>query len=448
MTVYVFTGPTLSAEEGRRELDAVFRPPAAQGDVYRAAITRPTAIGIIDGYFERTPAVWHKEILWAMAHGVHVFGSASMGALRAAELNAFGMEGVGEIFAAFHRGELEDDDEVAVRHASEADGYARVSEAMVNMRATLRAAEAVGAIGAEARVFLERIAKETFYADRSYPAMLRQASEAGWPRADLEAFRAFLPGGRVDQKRLDALAMLRAMRAHLTERPGPKEVRYTFEHTDAFEYARRLSMQVGVEHGGDLLADDLREELGVLGALPSALLGASERALALEVARGLGREIGPDELRATEEDFRRERGLFQPRDFANWRREHRLADSDVSRFFHDESQARTVRALLESETARALPDHLRASGEMGRVAARLADKQRVLATHDVADVTLADARLTETELWRWYFEERLRSVVPPDLEAHARRAGFVDADALRRAVLREWFYLRRLPDPR
>ena len=60
-----------------------------------------SAIGIVDGYFEGVLSVWHKEILWAMAEGIHVFGSASMGALRAAELHPFGMHGTGRIFEAF-----------------------------------------------------------------------------------------------------------------------------------------------------------------------------------------------------------------------------------------------------------------------------------------------------------------------------------------------------------
>ena len=70
----------------------------------RSSATRPRAVGIIDGYFQQVPSVWHKEILWAMAQGVHVFGSASMGALRAAELAPFGMRGVGLIFEAYRDG--------------------------------------------------------------------------------------------------------------------------------------------------------------------------------------------------------------------------------------------------------------------------------------------------------------------------------------------------------
>src|SRR3954469_15630639 len=134
MSIYIFTGPTLTAEAVRAELDAVCLPPVAQGDVYRIGLRKPRAIGIIDGYFERLPAVWHKEILWAMSQGIHVFGSASMGALRASELAPFGMEGVGKIFEAYRDGVLEDDDEVAVAHGSSETGYRVLSDATLNIR--------------------------------------------------------------------------------------------------------------------------------------------------------------------------------------------------------------------------------------------------------------------------------------------------------------------------
>ncbi len=82
-----------------------------------------------------------------MAQGIHVFGSASMGALRAAELAAFGMEGVGAIFEAYRDGALEDDDEVAVVHGPAESGYRALSVALVNIRHTLAAAEAQSVIG-------------------------------------------------------------------------------------------------------------------------------------------------------------------------------------------------------------------------------------------------------------------------------------------------------------
>ena len=88
MNTCVFLGPSLSRKEAVDILpDAEYLPPAAQGDVYRATCRNPQAILIVDGFFDCVPAVWHKEILWAMQDGVHVYGTASMGALRAAELH-------------------------------------------------------------------------------------------------------------------------------------------------------------------------------------------------------------------------------------------------------------------------------------------------------------------------------------------------------------------------
>jgi hypothetical protein len=237
--VTVFVGPTVTVADARAVLDADYRPPAARGDVYRAAQKRPIAIGIVDGYFERVLSVWHKEILWAMAQGIHVFGSASIGALRAAELAPFGMVGVGDVFAALRSRALEDDDEVAVAHAPVELGYRALSEAMVNLRATLVRAEAEKIISPSTRAALERLGKAEFYPDRSYPMLLRRGREASLPEVELGALAAWLPTGRIDQKRDDALAMLRRLRALVADPPPTLVVRYHFEHTDAWETVRK-----------------------------------------------------------------------------------------------------------------------------------------------------------------------------------------------------------------
>jgi hypothetical protein len=239
VNIVVFTGPTLAADEGRAVLDADYRPPARQGDVYRAALQGPKVIGIIDGYFERVPSVWHKEILWSMSQGIHVFGGASMGALRAAELANYGMEGAGRIYAALRSGEIVDDDEVAVAHATADGGYRAISEAMVNIRATLTGAAEQNVIAADTERELERLAKSLFYADRSYERLLRDGLEAGLPGAEVQALRAWLPQGRIDQKRQDAIELLRLMRDRLAEPLAPKRVTYRFEHTHTWEMLRQ-----------------------------------------------------------------------------------------------------------------------------------------------------------------------------------------------------------------
>lgn len=239
MRACVFLGPTLSVADARAELDAEYLPPAMAGDVYRAALGAPQVIGIVDGRLHRVPAVWHKEALWAMTRGIHVYGSAGIGALRAAELASFGMTGIGEIFEAYRAGILEDDDEVAVAHGSADTGYHRLSEAMVDIRATLAAAAGNGVIGSSTRSVLEHVAKTLLYTERSYPAILDGAALQGSSPAELAALRDWLPGGRIDLQRQDAVAMLRAMHAHLAAGPRPKQVGYDLEHTTNWDLAAR-----------------------------------------------------------------------------------------------------------------------------------------------------------------------------------------------------------------
>lgn len=164
-----------------------------------------------------------------------------MGACRAAELNAFGMVGVGQIFEGFLRGELEDDDEVAVAHCPAEFGYHPTSVAMVNVRATLAAARANAVISEETSKELERIAKNLFYPNRCYELIINAAVSGKLSAPELKRFVDWLPSGVVDQKRLDALTMLRAIRREIVSNTQPKRVKFFFEHSWAWEQLVRES---------------------------------------------------------------------------------------------------------------------------------------------------------------------------------------------------------------
>lgn len=233
--VVVFVGPSLAIERAKATLRAEYRGPAAQGDVYRAALTKPFAIGIIDGYFERVPAVWHKEILWAISRGIHVYGAASMGALRASELDRFGMVGVGSIYRSFASGELEDDDEVAILHSDIDHGYRALSEAMVNIRPTLEEARACDVLSKATAQQLERIAKAMPYFDRSYPSLCSRARTDGLPIDELDALLRFVREGKVDQKARDAEALLEVLSRLATRGEPPPPPIFSFAHTEAWE---------------------------------------------------------------------------------------------------------------------------------------------------------------------------------------------------------------------
>jgi hypothetical protein len=217
----------------------IWRPPVKQGELYRAALARPAIIGVVDGYFEVVPSVWHKEILWAMAQGVHVYGAASTGALRAAEMAAFGMRGIGRIYEAFREGVLEDDDEVAVLHGPEELGYPAVTEAMVNIRATLAEAARQGVVEPSLAASLTGIAKALFYKERNYSGILQAANAQGFSVAPLRDLAAWLPQGRIDLKSLDVRALVGVIREALIAGLSPLRVSYTFAHTAAWEIARR-----------------------------------------------------------------------------------------------------------------------------------------------------------------------------------------------------------------
>lgn len=245
MNVVVFLGPTLPAEDAVTLLPAEYRPPVSRGDVYAAARANPWAIGIVDGYFHRVPSVLHKEILWAIAQGIQVYGSASMGALRAAELTRFGMTGVGSVFEEFRDGTLTDDDEVAVAHGPAEAGYLVGSEAMVNIRATLAEAVRAGILTAALADRLIGISKDTFYPKRTWERLLEDAENTGAPPGELRLLAEWLPRGRVDRKRLDAVAMLRRIAAdRAAERPAP-EVAFRFNSTTMWE-----ELQAAIDQGG------------------------------------------------------------------------------------------------------------------------------------------------------------------------------------------------------
>ena len=252
MIAVIFAGPSLPPP-APPIAGIEWRPPVRQGDLYLAALSRPAIIGVADGYFEIMPTVWHKEILWAMAQGIHVYGAASIGALRAAELTDFGMKGIGHIYRQFHTGRLTDDDEVAVLHGPAEIDYVQVTDAMANVRATIDRALQLGVVEPAFAARLVSIAKSLFYKDRTYEAILKAATEQGLAPELVGRFASWLPGGQVDQKRIDASEMLQAITAHISSGVIPLKVSYEFSHTFAWEEARRR-----IETARDLATHDIR----------------------------------------------------------------------------------------------------------------------------------------------------------------------------------------------
>jgi hypothetical protein len=353
----VFSGPTLPLEMARRALPgAILRGPAARGDVYLAARSKPRAIALIDGYFDHRLPVWHKEILWALAHGIPVYGAASMGALRAAELAPFGMVGVGRVFEAFRDGVLEDDDEVAILHESEASGYAPRSEAMVNIRATLRAALSAGVIDAETEAEVSRAAKSLFYADRSLKAALVATAKTGVEGELVALERWAADGNFVDQKRADGMELLNHLRSSGLPDPLPRTT-FRFEHTHYWRvFQQELDARSRAERSDTPELSNDRVELLAL-----------ERGVALLIAKLEGAQASSSEVQAASEAFRRERGLLTPARTAEWLERHGLDHESFSTLARDLALSKRFAGEVLSLRREQLPNILR---ELGRFAAR------------------------------------------------------------------------------
>lgn len=220
----LFAGPSLHGTEwvmgAKTRLDGVdCRGPAAQGDIARAVVEGATVIGLIDGRFEDIAAVWHKEILYALETGVKVLGAASMGALRAAECADFGMIGVGAVFERYRFGDLDDDAAVAQLHAPAEMGYTPLTEALVNVEATIQRFQKLRAITEDEAVRLNQSARKIFFKERTYSRILSHAGldagQRGKQLADL------VRRCRVDVKREDALILANYLAYLPAERQAP-----------------------------------------------------------------------------------------------------------------------------------------------------------------------------------------------------------------------------------
>lgn len=207
--IVVFLGPSLDRDHAGRLLPATFFPPAKRGDITAAAAGGARIITLIDGVFFQNDAVGHREILDAITEGIHVIGASSMGALRAAELEVLGMEGVGEIFCLYRDGVLTSDDEVALIYDPET--FLPLSEPLINIRCTLRKAEEAGALCHDTAELLLETARSLYFPERTWEAIMARAEDR-ISRDEWERLPAVLSRFMVDKKREDAVLALERTR--------------------------------------------------------------------------------------------------------------------------------------------------------------------------------------------------------------------------------------------
>lgn len=430
----VFAGPSLAGVPPPPGIE--LRGPATAGDVYLAARAGARVIGLVDGLFEDRPAPWHMEILWALGQGVRVFGAASLGALRAADCAAFGMEGIGEIHALYASGALEDDHAVALVHAPAELGHAPLTEALVNVRATLAAAEAAGVVSGPAAGRLLALAEALHFKELTWPRLLAEAGTAGLG-AEAAALGACLPTGRVDLKRRDALALLEAVAAAVADPGGGPRIAFDFADSRHWRQAvaafERRSDAPGP--GAAAVLDELRLD-------PARFEREMTRAYARRAARQAAAPAGepeddtpaPDRLL---EDLRADLGLATAASFAAWLTEVGARPEALVRAMADEDRLLAAVEAAMPELAGEVLDALRLDGRFERLARRAEAKRQCLAA--IRAPVLQDAALPG--LIEALCARRRLQPASASPDAVARSLGLGDRQALHRLLRREQDYL-------
>lgn len=446
MTATIFLGPSLSIDEARRIVpDAVFRPPAAQGDLL-GAVDQDGAdlIGLIDGTFHQNLSVWHNEVCFLLSRGITIFGASSMGALRAVETERYGMVGIGTVFNWYRDGTVNADDEVALLHGSGDSGYASLSLPLVNVRASAANAVTIGSLGSEFSDRLIEIARGIYYPERHAHTLVEACGVAGFPPDQLQAMEAALTTGYVDVKRSDAVLLLETVRdvlAGIVPRPAPVE--FSFARSSVFEAMYNLDRPIRV--GDDeVRLQDVAEHVALYSTEFDQLRADSlNRDIVAYFALLLGLRVTEDELAVQQSSFRQARALEDPDALQAWLAENAMSERDLSEYLTQEALCTRMRRWMIAirgfdRGARPILNELRKQGEFSRWAKSAAEESVVVdayrhrpeyeAIEQEHPARLADLHAAFTGVH-----------IAGDVRLWAEIAGFEDAgaleDALRRSVI-------------
>jgi hypothetical protein len=210
----IYLGPTLPRDEAVKILDADYRDPAKKGDFLMLSqdSDEKKYVGFIDGVFlhDYPPPpieVYHL----ATRKNIELVGASSLGALRAVELEKFGMKGIGKIFQMYKNGIINADDEVAVTFVRGSNTLQ--SEAMIDIRFNLFLAYRKGVITNDTKKRFARVAKRIYFPFRNYEDLIN-LTQKQYPTIhdELENFRAYILQYRDSLKARDAVKLLKYLK--------------------------------------------------------------------------------------------------------------------------------------------------------------------------------------------------------------------------------------------
>ncbi|MGJ9423268.1 TfuA-like protein [Aeromicrobium sp. CF3.5] len=223
MTLHVFAGPSMAGSPELEHDDVCSHPPIAHGDLYRVHLAPEDSVLIVDGVYQHTAPVRHKEILHFYAQGVSIYGAASLGALRACEHLGHGMTGLGTVFAWYRDGRLMSDADVALTHGDSEIAFRGFTHAIVSILHVTDQLVAQDRLDADTAARVVALARSVHFTVRSRGALLASVHDDELGAAVQLVIDELHPDRTGDVKRMDAEQAVRDIRSEAAGAP-PKHV--------------------------------------------------------------------------------------------------------------------------------------------------------------------------------------------------------------------------------
>jgi len=225
MKTIVFSGPSIAEAEVHRLAACNHAPPIKRGDL--AAVDDYDVFVILDGEFGQNMSVSPKEILAVLDRGKTVIGAASMGALRATELDRNGMIGVGWVYDYFRRCAVRRDADVALVYAP--FDFKPMTVPMVDLEYWMEQTSAAGLIRNRERAVLLKVARNIFFAERTLDRLMGTLRRTVGG-STLDSLLAFSGGTIPNVKSIDAAEAVRlsaSLAGHRTPANGKRHLNRT-----------------------------------------------------------------------------------------------------------------------------------------------------------------------------------------------------------------------------
>lgn len=198
--IAVYAGPSLPT--GRRPTSPGIRwyPPAGRGDLDRVDAPKGATIVLVDGYMIHNHPPSPTEVYRLVQRGYTVWGCASLGALRAAELRDHGVQGFGWVYDRVVDRTITYDDELVAVLDPRTD--TAVTLFLVNIRYGLEQLTASGRVDERQAEYVVARLSSVHFAQRTKSLSRHLAAEAGiHPGAVEELLKA-------DAKQRDAATLI------------------------------------------------------------------------------------------------------------------------------------------------------------------------------------------------------------------------------------------------